>query len=131
MQPDSITAEGVRTALICSGKVYYDLVARREKEGRTEVAILRLEQLYPFPKDQLEEALRGYPDLTEVRWVQEEPKNLATQAFVHSWVGSALPEGVSLTHISRDESASPATGSATLHQIEQEELISRSFEAPA
>jgi len=131
VQPDSITAEGVRTALICSGKVYYDLAASREKEGRTEVAILRLEQLYPFPKDQLDDALRRYPDLTDVRWVQEEPKNLATHAFVHSWVGSALPEGVSLTHLARDESASPATGSATLHQIEQEELISRAFESPA
>ena len=123
-----LDAGGVRAALLCSGKVYYELAAAREEAGRDDVAILRLEQLYPFPREQLMEALRTYPGLRALRWVQEEPENMGAYYYLHTVLHSGLPEGVTFSHVSREESASPAAGSATLHEQEQVELIAAAFE---
>jgi 2-oxoglutarate dehydrogenase complex dehydrogenase (E1) component-like enzyme len=123
-----LASDGVRSAVMCSGQVYYDLAERREKEGRDDVAILRLEQLYPFPADQILDTLRGYPNLRHLRWVQEEPENMGGYAFVHARLHAALPREVAFSHAAREESASPAAGSATLHQQEQEELLAAGFE---
>ncbi len=120
--------DGVRSAILCSGKVYYDLAERREKAGRKDVAILRLEQLYPFPGDQIIEALKAYPSLRHVRWVQEEPENMGGYPFVHARLHSALPREVAFSHAAREESASPAAGSTTLHGQEQQELLTAAFE---
>jgi len=123
-----LDANGVRAALLCSGKIYYELAAAREKSGRDDVAILRLEQLYPFPREQLLEALGTYPNLKALRWVQEEPENMGAYYYLHTVLHSGLPKGVAFSHISREESASPAAGSATLHEQEQEELLAEAFE---
>ncbi|HEY3208665.1 MAG TPA: multifunctional oxoglutarate decarboxylase/oxoglutarate dehydrogenase thiamine pyrophosphate-binding subunit/dihydrolipoyllysine-residue succinyltransferase subunit [Actinomycetota bacterium] len=123
-----LSADSVRSVLLCSGKVYYDLAERREKEGRDDVAILRLEQLYPFPGDQMLETLKVYPNLRSARWVQEEPENMGGYAFVHARLHSALPREVTFSHAAREESASPAAGSATLHGQEQEDLLTAAFE---
>jgi 2-oxoglutarate dehydrogenase E1 component len=120
--------DGVRAALLCSGKIYYELVERREKESRDDAAVLRLEQLYPFPKDQILEALQTYPNLRHLRWVQDEPDNMGGYGFVHAQLHAALPKVITFSHAAREESASPATGSATLHEQEQEELLTAAFE---
>ncbi|HEX2089910.1 MAG TPA: multifunctional oxoglutarate decarboxylase/oxoglutarate dehydrogenase thiamine pyrophosphate-binding subunit/dihydrolipoyllysine-residue succinyltransferase subunit [Actinomycetota bacterium] len=127
--PDSTdpTAEAVRRVILCSGKVYYDLVAEREKRA-ADAAVVRVEQLYPFPADQILEQIRRYPSASEVRWVQEEPENMGAYRFVHGWLHRVLPEGVALTHVSRPESGSPASGSATVHSAEQEQLVASAFE---
>ena len=120
--------DSVQSAVLCSGKVYYALAERRAKEGRKDVAILRLEQLYPFPQDQILEALSSYPNLRHVRWVQEEPENMGGYAFVHARLHSALSKEIAFSHAARDQSASPAAGSATLHEQDQKELLTATFE---
>ncbi|HEX2069098.1 MAG TPA: multifunctional oxoglutarate decarboxylase/oxoglutarate dehydrogenase thiamine pyrophosphate-binding subunit/dihydrolipoyllysine-residue succinyltransferase subunit, partial [Actinomycetota bacterium] len=126
--PTDPTAEGVKRVILCTGKVYYDLLAEREKRGSAAAALVRLEQLYPFPVDQILEQVRRYPSATEVRWVQEEPENMGGYRFVHGWLHRVLPEGVAFTHASRPESGSPASGSATVHSAEQEQLVASAFE---
>jgi 2-oxoglutarate dehydrogenase complex dehydrogenase (E1) component-like enzyme len=119
----------VRRVLLASGKIAFDLEAYREKQGIVGVAILRLEQLYPFPHDQILEHLERYPNADELRWVQEEPENMGAYVFIHFQLHSfRLPQGVRFGHVSREESASPATGSATVHEREQQDLLKRAFE---
>jgi 2-oxoglutarate dehydrogenase E1 component len=126
--PNVPGADSVSRILLCSGKIYYELAERREKLGRSDVAIIRMEQLYPFPADQLRTILASFPEGTPVAWVQEEPENMGAcyfldQRFRHGVLGS-FP----LTTISRAPSASPATGSAAVHRREQEEILARAFE---
>jgi multifunctional 2-oxoglutarate metabolism enzyme len=119
----------VRRVVLASGKIAYDLEAYREKHGVAGVAIVRLEQLYPFPRDQILEHLERYPNAEELRWVQEEPENMGAYMFIHFQLHSfRLPQGVRFGHVSREESASPATGSATVHEREQQDLLKRAFE---
>jgi len=89
------------------------------------VAVVRLEQLYPWPKDTLAEVLRGYPQAEEVVWLQEEPENMGAWNFVHSRLHRLLRNSHILRHVSRAESASPASGSVALHRLEQEDLLVR------
>jgi multifunctional 2-oxoglutarate metabolism enzyme len=121
-------AEDVRAVLLSSGKVSYELDERREKDALRHVALVRLEQLYPFPLEQILERLALYPSLRHVRWVQEEPENMGAYRFVHRLLHNLLPQGVTFTHTSREESASPATGSATVHELEQQQLIEAAFD---
>ena len=118
----------VRSAILCSGKIFYELDALRRERGIEHVALLRLEQLYPFPAGQILDALQALPGLAEIRWVQEEPENMGGYAFVHRLLHGRLPDGVRLAHASRPERASPATGSATMHEREQRELLDRAFD---
>ena len=109
--------------LLCSGKVFYDLVEGREKRG-LETPILRLEQLYPLAPDALKSALAPWSAAKELVWVQEEPENMGAWRHVHSRFGKALPH---LRRVSRPEAASPATGSLEAHKTEQAELLERAF----
>jgi 2-oxoglutarate decarboxylase len=120
--------EQVRGLLLTSGKVFYDLAAKRDRDGLDHVALVRIEQLYPFPSDQVLQLVRRYPNAKHVRWVQEEPENMGADHFVHARLHSMLPEDVSLSHAARDESGAPATGSASIHEAEQEDLIEAAFE---
>ncbi len=115
--------------LLCSGKFYYDLAARREELERNEVAILRLEQQYPFPRAELEPLLAQCRDGTNVIWVQEEPENMGAWRYLRVTVGMEFLGRLPFTGICRPASASPATGSAAAHQIEQEQLLERAFAA--
>lgn len=114
--------------LLCSGKVYYELEDRREKMKADNVAIIRIEQYYPLKDATILEALEPYQPGTELFWVQEEPTNMGAWQFMKMRFGDSLADrNFKLQRISRVESASPSTGSASAHKLEQEELIDEAF----
>ncbi|HEY7045866.1 MAG TPA: multifunctional oxoglutarate decarboxylase/oxoglutarate dehydrogenase thiamine pyrophosphate-binding subunit/dihydrolipoyllysine-residue succinyltransferase subunit [Jatrophihabitantaceae bacterium] len=122
---DTVDPSGVRRLLMCSGKIYYDLAAERERTGRTDIAIVRVEQLYPLPADELVAELNRYPD-AELVWVQEEPANQGAWPFI----ALNLPEhlgGRILARASRKPSASPAVGSVSVHEAQQREIVATCF----
>ncbi len=118
----------VTRLVLCSGKVAYEAIARRESlTGVAPVAVARVEQLYPWPERQVAELLARYPQVNEVVWLQEEPENMGAWSFVHGRLHRILRDAYTLSHVSRAESASPASGSAALHQLEAEDLLVRSI----
>ncbi|NUT08814.1 MAG: multifunctional oxoglutarate decarboxylase/oxoglutarate dehydrogenase thiamine pyrophosphate-binding subunit/dihydrolipoyllysine-residue succinyltransferase subunit [Hamadaea sp.] len=114
--------ETVRRVLFCSGKVYYDLVQARAERGVTDTAIVRLEQLYPLPVDEVKAELAKYPNAVDFAWVQEEPANQGAWSFVALNLLEHL-DGVSLRRISRPAAAAPAVGSTKMHDVEQAALL--------
>jgi multifunctional 2-oxoglutarate metabolism enzyme len=124
--PRDTHPEAVRRILMCTGKVAYQLMDERN-ERKDPCAVVRVEQMYPFPQSQLEAIYRRYPNLEEVRWVQEEPENMGAWWFMFRHLSGKLPDGVELSHAARYESASPATGSVRVHEQEQRELLDRAF----
>jgi 2-oxoglutarate dehydrogenase E1 component len=121
----------VTRLLLCTGKVYYSLSSARDKTRQTNVAVIRVEQLYPFPKKDLAAIMARYPGVTEVAWVQEEPINRGAYVFIDRRIRDMLPAGVSrLDYYGRDESASPAVGSEKVHIQEEQELISAALNVP-
>ena len=112
--------------LLCSGKVYYDLAKRRRETNREDVAIVRLEQLYPL-NGAITEALRGFRDGTPLVWVQEEPRNMGAWYFMNSRLREVIGERLPLSVAARPESASPATGSNASHHLEQKLLLDQAF----
>lgn len=117
----------VRRVALCSGRVYYTLEEAGEKRDREDLALLRLEQIYPFPAKQLRRLLQRYPAATEFLWVQEEPENQGAWSFLRSRLGAILPEGATLSYRGREEAASTATGSHGQHIEEEEALIESVF----
>jgi 2-oxoglutarate dehydrogenase E1 component len=124
----SVSPGGVVRILLCSGKIYYDLLARRSEGGRPDVAILRLEQLYPLRDEQLGEALAVYAPATPVVWVQEEPANMGAWRYLLARFGDRLGTRP-FSGVCRPASASPATGWAALHKSEQQKLLKAAFDA--
>ncbi len=120
--PDT-SVTGAQRVLICSGKIGHDLRVEREKRGVENVAIVFLEQFYPWPEKELAEAITAHTDAREVIWVQEEPENMGGYTFVMSRLRRLMPEGRQLLSIKRSAAASPATGSAKAHELEQRTLI--------
>jgi 2-oxoglutarate dehydrogenase E1 component len=114
--------------LFCSGKVSYDLLDYRQKLHIDDTVIVRLEQLYPFPFEDLRELLQRYPNATDFRWVQEEPRNMGAWSFVQARLKYVLTPSHRLMYVGRVPSASPATGSGRVHQLEQERLVRQAFE---
>jgi 2-oxoglutarate dehydrogenase E1 component len=125
--PDGLVGPTVQRVLLCSGKIYYELLVHRQELKRKDVAIVRVEQLYPFPKQALASLLESYPAGTRIVWVQEEPENMGAWPFLRLRFGERLFGRHPLSGVSRDESASPATGSPSSHRLEQQELIDRAF----
>lgn len=123
----SIPVEGVKKILLCSGKIYYDLLARRTELGRNDVAILRLEQLYPLPDKILKECLSVYAEGTPVTFVQEDPENMGAWRFLRVLWGEKLYGRHPFDGISRPASASPATGSHNSHFAEQDEILTQAI----
>ena len=113
--------------LLCCGKIYYELLEKREELARTDVAILRMEQIYPLPRTQLLAALDSYPDDTPVYWVQEEPFNMGASQFLKIRLQNRLYDRFPFQTISRRTAASPATGWGSLHRKEQQQLLDRAF----
>jgi 2-oxoglutarate dehydrogenase E1 component len=124
---DSLPTENVRRVLVCSGKIYYDLKKHREEQKREDVAILRIEQLYPLHKDTLEKLLSGYAVDTPVYWVQEEPENMGPWRYLYVQFGERLFGRHPFIGVSRTASASPGTGSASMHKKEQADVVQRAF----
>ncbi len=119
---DATNPERPRRVILCTGKVYYDLVAKREETGKKgEVAIVRVEQLYPWPADALKMIAARYRNATEWVWVQEESQNMGAWTFVAPRLLETM--GKSFQYVGRDASASPATGSHHIHDHEQKELV--------
>ncbi len=121
--PDAAGAQEAKRVLLCSGKVYYELAAHKRKD----VAIIRLEQLYPLSVKRLAAALPQCSASTPAFWVQEEPENMGAWRFLCARFGATLCGRLPFQLVSRPESASPATGSAGAHKLEQEQLIQRAF----
>jgi len=121
---DDIDPKGVDRLVFCSGKVYYDLLEERRKNEMTNVAIVRLEQVYPFPYDEMHEAVQQYPNATSIVWCQEEPRNQGSWRSNRHRIERVMPESVKrLEFAGRSPSASPATGYMRQHLIEQKRLV--------
>ncbi len=131
--PTAPKPSGVRRVILCCGKLYYELARFREERRLEEVALVRLEQLYPFPVEALRACLEPFgagapsesPPGAQIWWVQEEPVNMG--AWRHVQVNARERLGIDLEGVTREESASPATGSLTIHQLEQAALLERAF----
>nr|PZN25431.1 MAG: 2-oxoglutarate dehydrogenase E1 component [Pseudomonadota bacterium] len=125
--PDVKRPKDASKVLLCSGKIYYDLYKRREEMGRDDVAIVRIEQFYPLPDPILRAAIDQYDDGTPVVWVQEEPENMGAWRLLRARLGPMLFGRFPFRGVCRAESASPATGSANCHRLEQQRLLERAF----
>ncbi|GAC1390971.1 MAG: 2-oxoglutarate dehydrogenase E1 component [Variovorax sp.] len=127
--PDSrgLKADKVRRVIACSGKVYYDLAKKREERGSEDVAIIRVEQLYPFPHKAFAAELKKYPNLVDVVWSQDEPQNQGAWFFVQHYIHENMQEGQKLGYSGRAASASPAVGYSHLHQEQQKALVDGAF----
>jgi len=121
-------AAAVRRIVLCSGKIGHEAEQRRtelEPDEAAEVALVFVEQLYPWPVERLTQIFERYGEAEEVVWLQEEPENMGAWSFVHARLHACLPDRLRLRHVSRAESASPAVGSIALHQLEQADLLRR------
>jgi 2-oxoglutarate dehydrogenase E1 component len=121
---DGVDPAAVRRVLLCSGKVHYALTEARARRGTTDVAIVRIEQLYPYPLAEVRDILAGYPNLREVVWTQEEPRNMGAWRNLRHSLERSLPDGVELDYAGRDSRAVPATGQHEFHRREEEQLVS-------
>ena len=125
----------VKRIVLCSGKVSHEARARRdqrlaaERDGADEVAVVRVEQLYPWPSEAIETVISRYEGATELLWLQEEPENMGAWPFAHHQFHREIRDRLKLSHVARAESATPATGSALVHQAEVEDLMTRAIGA--
>ncbi|MFD1520357.1 multifunctional oxoglutarate decarboxylase/oxoglutarate dehydrogenase thiamine pyrophosphate-binding subunit/dihydrolipoyllysine-residue succinyltransferase subunit [Pseudonocardia yunnanensis] len=120
-------AAGVRKVLMCSGKIYYELAAARDKREIDDTAIVRIEQLYPVPDRQLAAVLDRYPNADDIRWVQEEPANQGAWPFFGLVLPEMLPRLIGFKRVSRRRMAAPAAGSSKVHEVEQTALINEAL----
>jgi len=118
----TVTAKEVKRVILCSGKIYYDLLEGQQKRKVKDAAIVRLEQLHPFPEKQLKTVLKKYKDAKLV-WAQEEPANMGCLSYI-----VRMMTDNKLSFVSRKASASPATGYSKVHKIEQEKIVNQAFE---
>ncbi len=119
---NTANVKSVKKVAFCTGKIYYDLIEAKQKEGNDDTAIVRVEQLYPLPAIQLKEIILKYKNAKDYLWVQEEPENMGAWAFMHRRFTE-----VTLKYIGRHESASPATGYGKLHTQQQQDILNRVF----
>ncbi|HEX4717345.1 MAG TPA: multifunctional oxoglutarate decarboxylase/oxoglutarate dehydrogenase thiamine pyrophosphate-binding subunit/dihydrolipoyllysine-residue succinyltransferase subunit [Thermoleophilaceae bacterium] len=115
--------EEVNRLVLCSGKIYYDLVGHDERAAARDVAVARVELLYPFPKAELQQLFASYPNLKEILWVQEEPKNMGARSFMKYRLDEVIPVGVDYDYVGRELRASPGEGYAVAHRREQDRIV--------
>jgi 2-oxoglutarate dehydrogenase E1 component len=118
----------IRRLVLCSGKVYVDANTAARRASAADVALCRVEQLYPFPADAIQQAIAGYPDLKDVVWLQEEPENMGTWEFVRPLLEDLIGGRYPLRYIGRARSSSPSEGSAAWHHINQNMLVEQVFD---
>lgn len=121
--------KNIRKLVLCSGRVYYDLDAEREKEKRQDLAIIRIEQLYPFNEAELKRIIAQYDSIQSCEWVQEEPENMGAWPFISFHLPRVLPPGIPLSYVGRERSASPATGFHALHKQELANILYQVFKS--
>jgi len=124
--PDADAPSGTRRVLLCSGKIVHTLRAERDRRG-APAAVVAVEQLYPWPEEQILSAIAAHPRAEEVVWVQDEPENMGAWTFAHLRLHRLLREDYTLRHAARVESPSPATGSQTIHELEERALLDEAF----
>jgi 2-oxoglutarate dehydrogenase E1 component len=124
---DKIDAKKVKRVIACSGKVYYDLVNARKTRGQTDTAIIRVEQLYPFPHKSFAAELKKFPNATEVVWTQDEPQNQGFWFQIQHNVFESMESGQRLAYAGRPASAAPAVGYYDKHYAQQKELLETAF----
>ena len=117
-----------RRLILCSGKVYVDLVSHERREQSLEIVIVRLEQLYPFPAAALKSVLERYPKLEELVWVQEEPKNMGAWSYIQAELNELIEGRWPLHYLGRPRSSSPAEGSSAWHALNQQAIIEQAFD---
>jgi 2-oxoglutarate dehydrogenase E1 component len=122
-ETDARAAAKVRRLLLCSGKIYYDLVGSEHMADAGDVAVVRVERLYPFPTEELQEVLDRYPKIASFAWVQEEPRNMGARKFVLPRIRHLVPYKIPLGDISRPERSRPAEGYPAAHQVEQARIV--------
>jgi 2-oxoglutarate dehydrogenase E1 component len=115
----------VRRVLLCSGKIYYDLVAKRAATGRTDTAIVRVERLYPLPGEELEAELSRYPGAQDIHWVQEEPENMGGWPYMALRLYDLLGRKIVLNSL--PPSSAPAIGSAKAHAVEHAQIVDQAL----
>jgi 2-oxoglutarate dehydrogenase E1 component len=125
-----VPAAKTNQILLCSGKLFYELAAVRKERGRTDTAILRVEQIYPLADAALEGLLQPYKSGTPVTWVQEEPENMGAWPYLRARFGATLLGRHPFFVASRPGAATPASGAASSHKMEQERLLAAAFNAP-
>jgi 2-oxoglutarate decarboxylase len=118
-----IDVDKVTRLVLCSGKIYYDLKGHATREGNESVAISRVELLYPFPQQQILEDIARYPNLREVAWVQEEPRNMGPRTHMSPRLLQILPAQLEFGYVGRPERASPGEGYPAAHTMEQNRII--------
>jgi 2-oxoglutarate dehydrogenase E1 component len=130
-EQDDIPEAQVRRVVFSSGKVYFDLLKARRAAGIKDVALVRLEQLYPFPTEEYENALRHYPNAREVVWCQEEPQNQGAWYQIRHQLDRPIAGKRELLYAGRAPAAAPATGIAKIHDMEQAALIDAALRSSA
>jgi 2-oxoglutarate dehydrogenase E1 component len=128
-ESDDLPAAGVRRVVFCSGKVYFDLLQARRKDGTREVALVRIEQLYPFPTEDYEAVIARYPNAREVVWCQEEPQNQGAWYQIRHRLQEPLGQRRIVLYAGRAPAAAPATGIGKIHEAEQQSLINAALHA--
>jgi 2-oxoglutarate dehydrogenase E1 component len=124
--PSDDSAPGAGRLVLCSGKVYYDVLKAREEAGVGGVAIARLEQWHPFPEAALAAEIARYPG-ADIVWLQEEPANMGAWTFVRPLIENVMADGARVQYAGRPRAASPATGSSAVHAAEQEALLAEAL----
>jgi len=125
---DPLDMNDVKRVVLCTGKIYFDLLKARRVAGTKDVAIVRIEKLYPFPASDVREQLGLYRHVTNVVWAQEEPMNMGAWPVLSHWINAELSDGQTLSFVGRPASGSPATGSARSHVAEQTEIVRRALD---
>ncbi|MBA4155872.1 MAG: 2-oxoglutarate dehydrogenase E1 component [Gemmatimonadetes bacterium] len=124
-------ADAITRLLLCSGKVYVDLVASDAREETENVALGRVEELYPLPEEELKALVASFPALREIVWVQEEPRNMGAWSYMEPRLARLVPDGVELRYEGRPERASPAEGTAERHKMEQDRIVTAAWTGAA
>ena len=123
LETDDEAAAAVKRLILCSGKVYYDIVGSEAYAEASDIGVVRLERLYPFPTEELQAVLARYPAIEKLTWVQEEPRNMGARKFVLPKIRHLVPYKIPLGDYSRPERSRPAEGYPAAHAIEQARIV--------
>ncbi len=123
-----VPIDKIRRLILCTGKIYYDLIGHEGRQDNESVAIGRVELLYPFPEQDIRELIDAYPNLEEVLWVQEEPRNMGARAYMSPRLLQILPDHLEFGYVGRPERASPGEGYPAAHNAEQHRILSTALD---